>query len=417
MKRNHSYFFVLIFSALIIFLRKSDSILNPQFWAEDGTVFFADQFNYGISSLIKPYVGYLHLVPRLIALLTHLTGAITFAPLIYNLGSFVITIFVISHIFSPRLNLNRKPILALSLVLIPLTSSEVFLTITNLQWLLAVLLVIVLLKESPDTMYGSVIVQQISDVAIVILCGLTGPFIVFLLPFFLWRCRPPAKNFDILLAFAAVTVACVQMYFVLDDDFVPITTDNTIYRVSDFAKILGQRMFGNLFLGSWLPYRINAFVLCVLFLLVIMFVVDTVRRERKRGFPAALFLLFSTTITVTMFWRFLSTDLRPYLMNFLTPGWCERYFYLPYVMICWSLVICMDHDSLWRKLLAGICLAIIFISSVTSGFCAKPLPDLNWKNYSSQITSSSAMAIPINPSGWEIHLSGSDRSLPVKAAP
>jgi len=42
MKRTHSYFFVLILSALIIFLRKIDSILNPQFWAEDGTVFFAD---------------------------------------------------------------------------------------------------------------------------------------------------------------------------------------------------------------------------------------------------------------------------------------------------------------------------------------------------------------------------------------
>ncbi len=293
MKRTHSYFFVLILSALIIFLRKSDSILNPQFWAEDGTVFFADQFNCGVSSLIKPYVGYLHLVPRLIALLTHLTGAITFAPLIYNLSSFAITIFVISQVFSPRLDLNGKPILALSLVLVPLRSSEVLLTITNLQWILSVLLVVVILKELPDAKYGSVIVQQVSDVVIVVLCGLTGPFIVFLLPFFLWKCRPPARNYNILLASVAIVVAAAQIKYFMDDDFVSITTDSTIYSVSDFARILGQTMFGNLFLGSWLPHKINAFVLCVLFLLVIMFVVDTTfRGEGEKTISGVTVLIF-----------------------------------------------------------------------------------------------------------------------------
>ena len=119
-----------------------------------------------------------------------------------------------------------------------------------------------------------------------------------------------------------------------------------------------------------------------------------------------------------MFWKFLSTDLRPYLMNFLIPGWCERYFYLPYIMICWSLMICMDHNSLWRSRLAKICLAAVFISSVTSGFCAKPLPDLNWRYYSSKIASSNELTIPINPEGWEIHLSKDGRSsLPAKGTP
>ena len=36
-------------------------------WAEDGTVFVQGAYEHGLSAFITPYVGYLHLVPRLIA--------------------------------------------------------------------------------------------------------------------------------------------------------------------------------------------------------------------------------------------------------------------------------------------------------------------------------------------------------------
>ena len=75
---------VVVVAAIILFIRKTDSILNPQFWAEDRTVFFLDQYHDGVSSVFQPHAGYLHLVPRIIALLADLVFTVPAAPYVYN---------------------------------------------------------------------------------------------------------------------------------------------------------------------------------------------------------------------------------------------------------------------------------------------------------------------------------------------
>ena len=52
--------------AAILCLRKPDQITCPQFWAEDG-FFYHQHFVHGWHTLIEPYNGYLHTIPRLIA--------------------------------------------------------------------------------------------------------------------------------------------------------------------------------------------------------------------------------------------------------------------------------------------------------------------------------------------------------------
>ena len=81
-----------------------------------------------------------------------------------------------------------------------------------------------------------------------------------------------------------------------------------------------------------------------------------------------------------------------------------RYFYVPYVMTCWALVICIGHRSLWRKWVATAFLVIIALSAVTCWFRAPPLVDLNWKSYASQISGGDALTIPLNPDGWSMSL-------------
>src|SRR3954469_13020568 len=51
----------------ILFARRPDMVLNPQFWAEDGPVFFAQARIHGIAALVEPYAGYFHTVLRLVA--------------------------------------------------------------------------------------------------------------------------------------------------------------------------------------------------------------------------------------------------------------------------------------------------------------------------------------------------------------
>jgi hypothetical protein len=51
----------------IILYRKWDSFVNPQFWAEDGAIFFQGAHELGWSSILRPYAGYHHFLQRLLA--------------------------------------------------------------------------------------------------------------------------------------------------------------------------------------------------------------------------------------------------------------------------------------------------------------------------------------------------------------
>ena len=74
--------FILIF--LSLFLRRPDALTSPQFFAEDGRIFFHDQILYGgLESLFTPYAGYLLIVPRCTALIGS-WFPIAAAPLVYN---------------------------------------------------------------------------------------------------------------------------------------------------------------------------------------------------------------------------------------------------------------------------------------------------------------------------------------------
>jgi len=78
-------------AALVVFLRFPDALVHPQLFAEGGYVFFAGAYTDGLSSVLKPYAGYLHFVPRLVAL-----GAMEidpkWTPAIYNVFAFLVEV-------------------------------------------------------------------------------------------------------------------------------------------------------------------------------------------------------------------------------------------------------------------------------------------------------------------------------------
>ena len=60
---------VLLLALLAVMsVRQPDKLQSPQFWAEDGPVFYLDAEYLGTASIIRPYNGYWHLYPRTIAL-------------------------------------------------------------------------------------------------------------------------------------------------------------------------------------------------------------------------------------------------------------------------------------------------------------------------------------------------------------
>ncbi|RKI00306.1 hypothetical protein [Corallococcus sp. AB038B] len=51
----------------VLVLRSHARILQAHLWAEDGAVFLSDALAHGLGATFKPYAGYLHVVPRLVA--------------------------------------------------------------------------------------------------------------------------------------------------------------------------------------------------------------------------------------------------------------------------------------------------------------------------------------------------------------
>ena len=160
----------------LLFLRRPDALVSPQLWAEDGSVFLLGQDAHGLAAVLQPYMGYLHTLPRLTAWAADLILDVAWWPAFYNAVAFAVWLGVLARLFSPRLNLPHRPWLAAG-VLLAVQTPEILLNLTNAQWAGALLLLQQTLIARPAGRG-----ERAADLALVALFGLTGPFIIPLLP-------------------------------------------------------------------------------------------------------------------------------------------------------------------------------------------------------------------------------------------
>jgi len=168
---------------LIIYcFRSAPFLLNPQFWAEDGVIYFQSAWNEGFSSMLKPYAGYYCTISRLIALLAS-WGPVEYGPLIFALPSFILQALPLYLIFSDRTNtIFPKESLRFAFGFIYVASPgqfETFITATNLQWYLPVYIILLMFAEKPRN-----VVAQITEYIYLIICCISGPYVVFLFPLY-----------------------------------------------------------------------------------------------------------------------------------------------------------------------------------------------------------------------------------------
>ena len=71
----------------LVVSRRPEGITNPQFWAEDGKVWFAQAYNEGaLSALLSPWTGYAQTFSRLVAAAS-LMVPFRHAPLVFNVAA------------------------------------------------------------------------------------------------------------------------------------------------------------------------------------------------------------------------------------------------------------------------------------------------------------------------------------------
>lgn len=108
--------------------------------AEDGAVFLTDALNHPIgATLLRPYEGYLHVVPRLLAALT-VAFPLRYAALLLTGSSAVVVSLLALYVWSSSRSLFRtrwaRAVVVAFLLLLPTAGYETNASLNNLHWYL-----------------------------------------------------------------------------------------------------------------------------------------------------------------------------------------------------------------------------------------------------------------------------------------
>jgi hypothetical protein len=284
-----------------------------------------------------------------------------------NACALIIALGVISRIFSSRVKLPCKPLLALAVVMIA-RPQDIFLTITNIQWVMALGLVLLLISE--DAGEPS---QHIYDYLYAVFSGLTGVYSILLFPLFLWRLlRRKTKPSMILTAVIGLTAA-IQAWLVITTPHP--TDDSNPFSILTVSRIIGLRYFCLPFGGPWLvhPRMIVLLVCAILFTAWAFLLCYGSRKSTSQEISRWLLLAIIGIFTCASLFRF--KDMLPL---FLRNGG-TRYFFIGEVLFIWINIFELKSSFL-RRCLASLALYAFLVTSVCT-FKLEPFVDYHWSKY------------------------------------
>lgn len=403
---------VLLFSTCIaaVVMRRPDAILNPQFWAEDGKIWFANAHNFGaLRSLLLPQNGYLQTLSRLVAALATLLPML-WAPLLFNVAAIAVQVLPVVLLNSSRgralvPSLPVRAMLSLLYIAQPYTA-EVHANLTNAQWHLAVSAALVCCFDRWKSAR-----QATFDISLVALSCLSGPFCILLLPSVAWltyrrRDRRTAWLVAVVAVGAAIQMALAIPQMGVSRAVAPLgATLPGFLRIAGgqvvLAGLLGDAWVHVYLLGAWLsgvllPLIATAVGACVL-----------VRSARVGGDAATAFVAFAVLV-------FLAALLSPQLsttaqwVTWQIPHAGERYSFLP-VLGFYVALLCVagrDRINLIRWLACGL-LACVVLVAIPTSWRIRPFDDLAYRHQVDlyeEANSGEVVRIPINPPGWFMEL-------------
>lgn len=372
--------------AALLVIRKTDAFTNPQLWAEDCEIFFRQADGEGLRAFFTPYNGYLHLIPRLIAAAAAWFHACNI-PTLYNYSAAVVTVFVAARFLSPRLEVPAKVWLALAVLLVPHTG-EVFVNITNLQWITALLLIQLLLARDASQPREHVI-----DLTTVVAVGLSGPFSVVLLPFFVlrwWQRRSMASA-----ACAALLAACaaIQLTFIAELPSGPATPP---FNLHNGLVVVAHRLLIAPLLGPWVYSQLAPNVtLAVAAALLAALLGLAWRPSPQRTIKWTLWACLA--VLVASGWYKARFDTWADFDNWNG----DRYFFIPKVLLLWLVGLELGSTRLVAWSARGLLAASFIFNAAQLRFT--PLTDLKWHDYCHRIERGEEVRVPLHP-GWDVDI-------------
>ncbi len=413
---NHWHFLVL--GAFVgIVSRRPDVLFNPQFWAEDGAVWYADAYNLGaLHSLVLPHTGYFQTISRIMGVFAQLFP-LAIAPLIFNLTAIVIqilpAIFIISSRFSALIpNPSNRVFLAFVYLALP-NSYEVNANITNAQWhlgLLACMVLLATLSQCPT--------WRFFDVGVILLAGLSGPLSTLLVPIAAFRWYLGREKWLFFLLLELCTCAMVQGVAIF---FTAQATRSQVPSLGATLELFARILAGQVFLGSLLgekgdalinsPHQGPALVPTIQLLFAILITIfglaAVLYSLLKAPLELRLFAIFATfTLSATLISPVVSSTI-PQWQMLPRPGSGGRYWFIPMLAFI-TILTWMRGKQCPKKLRMCATLALVLLFfGILSNWHYHSFTDFNFQDYSNNFTGvpkGAKVIIPINPPGWSMEL-------------
>lgn len=405
------YWFLLIAAATaIIVLRRPDVVLHPQFWAEDGKIWYANAHNLGaLRSFFLPQNGYLQTLSRLVASVALLVP-MQWAPLVFNLAAIAVQILPVLLLNSGRgralvPSSAARLLLGVLYIAQPYTT-EVHANLTNAQWHLAVSAALVCFFEGWKGKW-----QVFFDLALVALSCVSGPFCILLLPAIAWLAyRRRDRRTAWLLAVLAAG-AIVQLSLAIPQMGVSRAVGPLGATWPGFVRIVGgQVVLAGLLGDAWMhAYLLPAWRtgLVLPLMATALGVAVLARAIRVGGDTSIGFVGFaSLALVAAMLSPQLSTTAQ--WITWEVPHAGERYSFLPILGFYVALlsVACRDQIRVLRWLAAAL-LACAVLIAVPASWRIAPFQDLAYRDHVHEYARAQpgeVVKIPINPSGWFMEL-------------
>lgn len=408
---------------VLVSIKGIDRLVYPAIWAEDGRVFLKQAFEIGWSSLLKPYDGYFHTIPRLIALISA-CFPIEAIPVIIVLLCYGIFTYTITLPFTKPykwLFCNQVFSLAIAIVLLVSPGQATMLgNGTNLHWYLLLLLSILGLKDIRMP-------YSFGEIVIAFLCVSSEGAVIILLPLFLTRYimkktqRVSSSYGDLLIVIFILLFTFVNLLQPQKADF---TFTFSVYYDVLISQFLNFFIL-HIFVGDYqvMSLQGNRFLLFIFATMGIFLMLYLLKKNWRKEYLLVIVLSFCSLILPVMIImaRPGSTEIFNDYFDYNFYSWFRfRYsFFVPAIAgIFWISLLANTREP---KFFKNILLAVILFVQVF--FNTYRIPIYRYENYNNDwftkahdLSNSLATGTPkevrinIHPAGWFVTIQPSKKS-------
>ena len=390
-----------LLAILAIFSRNPSLFTNAQFYAEDGSIWFANAYNHGwLHSLILPNVGYMSTMERLgtgVALLT----PFRFAPLVMALIGLLVQALPVVILLSSRCRrlapLTTRAFLAALYIALP-NVHEIHVVLTNTMWHLALAALLLALATPPETTPG-----RISDIAITLLAALSGPFSIILAPIafaFWWFRRQTWSLFlTALLTFGAAVQVFTLTHFGSSRSAGVLGATPKL-----FLRILAGNVFASAIFGPFPFARMMPFAVIVAgFLggaLILAYCLRSSTLELK------LVILFCFALFLAELHNPIAQPGVPAWQSLVRPE-STRYSFFPMLAFVWASAWCALYARARLFRLAGVFVMCLMCTGIAFDWEYFHFSDEHFPIYVQRLQDAAPgqhVIIPIVPAEWSMDL-------------